>query len=109
MSNSLSAVHPELIAEWSEKNLPLTPDSITSGSNKIVGKSKTAQTEKLSADFICRELFCSVAFAVVKKIRFALLSVPALFAHLPILRASSFHRRQMPPRPRRVPSHSISA
>ena len=23
MSNSLSAVHPELIAEWSEKNLPL--------------------------------------------------------------------------------------
>ena len=30
MSNSLAAVHPELIAEWSEKNLPLTPDSITS-------------------------------------------------------------------------------
>ncbi len=28
MSNSLAAVHPELIAEWSEKNLPLTPDSI---------------------------------------------------------------------------------
>lgn len=27
MSNSLSAVHLELIAEWSEKNLPLTPDS----------------------------------------------------------------------------------
>ena len=36
MSNSLSAVHPELIAEWSEKNLPLTPDSITFGSNKKV-------------------------------------------------------------------------
>ena len=31
MSNSLAAVHPELIAEWSEKNLPLTPDSITFG------------------------------------------------------------------------------
>ena len=27
MSNSLVAVHPELVAEWSEKNLPLTPDS----------------------------------------------------------------------------------
>ena len=32
----VAAVHPELIAEWSEKNLPLTPDSITFGSNKKV-------------------------------------------------------------------------
>ena len=36
MSNSLSAVHPELVAEWSEKNLSFTPDSITFGSNKKV-------------------------------------------------------------------------
>ena len=36
MSNSLAAVHPELVAGWSEKNLPLTPDSITFGSNKKV-------------------------------------------------------------------------
>ena len=36
MSNSLSAVHPELVSEWSEKNLPLTPDDITFGSNKKV-------------------------------------------------------------------------
>lgn len=36
MSNILSVVHPELVAEWSEKNLPLTPDSITYGSNKKV-------------------------------------------------------------------------
>ena len=36
MSNSLVEVHPELVAEWSEKNLPLTPDSITFGSNKKV-------------------------------------------------------------------------
>ena len=36
MSNSLSAVHPELVAEWSDRNLPLTPDSITYGSNKKV-------------------------------------------------------------------------
>ena len=35
MSNSLSAVHPELITEWSEKNLPLTPDNVTFGSNRF--------------------------------------------------------------------------
>ena len=35
MSNSLVAVHLELITEWSEKNLPLTPDNVTFGSNKI--------------------------------------------------------------------------
>ena len=27
MSNSLSAVHPELIVEWSDRNLPLTLDN----------------------------------------------------------------------------------
>lgn len=36
MNNSLSAVHPELVSEWSEKNLPLTPDKITYGSNKLM-------------------------------------------------------------------------
>ena len=36
MSNILSEVHPELVAEWSERNLPLTPDKITYGSNKVV-------------------------------------------------------------------------
>ena len=29
MSNLLSEVHPELVLEWSERNLPLTPDKIT--------------------------------------------------------------------------------
>lgn len=29
MTGSLASVHPELIPEWSEKNLPLTPDKIT--------------------------------------------------------------------------------
>ena len=29
-------VHPELVSEWSEKNLPFTPDDITFGSNKKV-------------------------------------------------------------------------
>ena len=33
MSNSLAEVHPELVSEWSEKNLTLTPDDITFGSN----------------------------------------------------------------------------
>ena len=36
MGNSFASVHPELISEWSEKNLPLTPDKITFGSNKRV-------------------------------------------------------------------------
>ena len=36
MNNSLTEVHPELVSEWSEKNLPLTPDDITFGSNKKV-------------------------------------------------------------------------
>ncbi len=36
MSNSLTVMRPELVREWSDKNLPLTPDKITYGSNKIV-------------------------------------------------------------------------
>ena len=29
MNNSLAEVHPELVSEWSEENLPLTPEDIT--------------------------------------------------------------------------------
>ena len=36
MKKMLAAVRPELTSEWSERNLPLTPDSVTHGSNKIV-------------------------------------------------------------------------
>lgn len=36
MSNSLAVMRSELVREWSDKNLPLTPDKITYGSNKIV-------------------------------------------------------------------------
>ena len=36
MNNSLAEVHPELVSEWSEKNLTLTPDDISFGSNKKV-------------------------------------------------------------------------
>ena len=36
MNNSLAEVHPEFVLEWSEKNLPLTPEDITFGSNKKV-------------------------------------------------------------------------
>ncbi len=36
MSNSLVVMRPELVREWSDKNLPFTPDKITYGSNKIV-------------------------------------------------------------------------
>ena len=44
MNNSLAEVHPELITEWSEKNLPLTPDDITFGSNKKDGGKVLADT-----------------------------------------------------------------
>ena len=36
MNNSLAEVHPQLVSEWSEKNLTLTPDDITFGLNKKV-------------------------------------------------------------------------
>ena len=36
MNNSLAAMRPELVREWSDKNLLLTPDKISYGSNKIV-------------------------------------------------------------------------
>lgn len=36
MGNSFASAHPELVSEWSEKNLPLTPEQITYGSNKKV-------------------------------------------------------------------------
>ena len=36
MNNSLAEVHPELVSEWTEENLPLTPDDITFGSNEKV-------------------------------------------------------------------------
>lgn len=36
MTGSLASVHPEFVSEWSEKNLPLTPDKITFGSNIVV-------------------------------------------------------------------------
>ena len=35
MDNSFSKAHPELVAEWSERNLPVTPDDITYGSNRL--------------------------------------------------------------------------
>ena len=46
MSNILSEVHPELVAEWSDKNLPLTPDRITYGSNKVVWWKGACVTKK---------------------------------------------------------------
>lgn len=34
MENSIAKMRPELVPEWSEKNLPLTPDEVPFGSNK---------------------------------------------------------------------------
>lgn len=36
MTGSLERDYPEFVSEWSEKNLPLTPDKITFGSNIVV-------------------------------------------------------------------------
>jgi len=36
MENSLSRMRTHLVSEWSEKNFPMTPDTVTFGSNKIV-------------------------------------------------------------------------
>ena len=44
MNHSFAEVHPELIFEWSEKNVPLTPDDITFGSNKKCGGKVLAVT-----------------------------------------------------------------
>ena len=35
MDNSISKMRPELVPEWSPKNLPLTPDEVPCGSNKL--------------------------------------------------------------------------
>ena len=62
MTGSLASVHPELIPEWSEKNLPLTPDKITFGSNKRVWWKlpfKTTETEAEYADRV-KAVFKSV-------------------------------------------------
>ena len=37
MNNSLAEVHPELVSEWSEKNLPLKPDEVNAKSRKMSG------------------------------------------------------------------------
>ena len=40
MSNSSPEVHPELVSEWSEKNLTLTPDDIWTIVNKVDRKNR---------------------------------------------------------------------
>ena len=37
MSNSLAEVHPELVSEWSEKNLPQTQDTLGSKRSSFFG------------------------------------------------------------------------
>ena len=34
MNNSLAEVHPELVSEWSEKDMPLKPDEVNAKSRK---------------------------------------------------------------------------
>lgn len=35
MENSIAKMRPALVAEWSEKNMPITPDDVSYGSNKL--------------------------------------------------------------------------
>lgn len=35
MENSISSKHPELVTEWSPRNLPIVPESVSYGSNKL--------------------------------------------------------------------------
>ena len=35
MVNSISVMRPELVPEWSPRNLPLTPDNVSYGSNMM--------------------------------------------------------------------------
>ena len=70
MSNSLSAVHPELVAEWSDRNLPLTPDSITFGSNKKVWwKYVTDENGQFTTTMSKRLQPMSIIFSLIRSIR----------------------------------------
>lgn len=59
MENCFANVHPELVAEWSERNFPLTPEDITYGSKKLVwwksdcGHEWTASPKSRSAGEKC--------------------------------------------------------
>ena len=35
MDNSITNMKPHLVKEWSERNLPLSPDEVPYGSNKL--------------------------------------------------------------------------
>ena len=35
MNNSLAAMRPEIVTEWSPRNLPLSPEDISYGSKKV--------------------------------------------------------------------------
>ena len=67
MNNSLAEVHPELVSEWSEKNLPLTPDDITFGSNKKVWRKpemKEGNPIKLYSLDEITEIFCKLGLRI---------------------------------------------
>ena len=90
MSNSLASVHPELIPEWSERNLPLTPDKITFGSNKRVWwklPSEKAYAYKMRLEAmksftllnVCQPVFNTIFRKSVKDIRRYILSGKSIF------------------------------
>ena len=64
MNNSLAEVHPELVSEWSEENLPLTPYDITFGSNEKVWWNKSFNKPLL---LISRSFFLSLGQCFLMK------------------------------------------
>ena len=54
MNNSLAEVRPELVPEWSEKNLPLKPDTVYWSSDNI-NANKFADGQKLTMTYALKE------------------------------------------------------
>lgn len=85
MSNSLAAMRPELVREWSDKNLPLTPDKITYGSNKIVwwkGKCghewQTSIKARSNASLACNTMKIISSRYFLSNTRISILSFPQI-------------------------------
>ena len=59
MNNSLAEVHPEIVSEWSEKNLPWKPDEVNAKSRKNVWWIKNQPTKPKPC-----ELFYVLSFQI---------------------------------------------
>ena len=75
MENSLSRMRPHLVSEWSEKNFPMTPDTVTFGSNKTAvtsGRQALKLAPQASNAQYVRERGC---FEVITTLKVSFLSL----------------------------------